>query len=123
MDRGVEDDFRGRPGDRQVTVLSREAWQRACEELGRELPWTTRRANLLIEGIELQQTTGRELQIGTLVLRICGETDPCGRMDEQAAGLTAALTPEWRGGACCRVITGGTVSVGDSVRWVSSPTG
>ena len=44
------------------------------------------------------------------------ETDPCSRMDEQHAGLRDALTPDWRGGVCCRVIAGGNVAVGDEVR-------
>ena len=51
---GVADDFRGRPGRRQVTVLRLEDWQAACAQAGRpELPWTTRRANLLVSGIDV----------------------------------------------------------------------
>ena len=54
--------------------------------------------------------------IGDLVLEITGETDPCSRMDEARQGLRLALTPEWRGGVCCRVVTGGDIAVGDAVR-------
>ena len=51
---GVADDFRGRSGRRQVTVLSLEDWQAACAQAGRpELPWTSRRANLLVSGLDL----------------------------------------------------------------------
>lgn len=114
--KGVVGDFRGRPGSRQVTVLSREAWQAACEQIGQTLHWTVRRANLLVEGIELPKTIGRKIHIGEIVLEICGETDPCERMDAQVSGLTAALSPEWRGGVCCRVIIGGEILVGDEVQ-------
>ena len=108
--RGVLQDFRGKPGRRQVTVLSVESWKATCEELGQQLPWTTRRANLLVEGIDLCETTGSRLWIGDVVLQITGETDPCSRMDEAVPGLREALTPEWRGGVCCRVINNGAIS-------------
>ena len=112
---GVANDFRGTPGRRQVTVISAAAWQDACRELGREIPWTTRRANLLVEGIELPHTTGAILEIGPVRLMITGEVDPCSRMDEQAPGLTRALQPAWRGGVSCTVLEGGTVALGDDV--------
>ncbi|MEJ2602877.1 MAG: MOSC domain-containing protein [Gammaproteobacteria bacterium] len=112
---GVEGDFRGRPGKRQVTVLAAEDWQAACTQLGRTLPWTDRRANLLIEGIRLPHRTGSRLVIGEAVLEITGELDPCSRMDEASEGLLAALTPDWRGGVTCRVVADGDVRVGDAV--------
>ncbi len=112
---GVAGDFRGRPGERQVTVLSREGWVRACAQVGVELPWTTRRANLLVEGVELTETAGARLRIAALLLEITRETDPCARMEAQHAGLQRALTPDWRGGVCCRVVEGGSICVGDPV--------
>jgi len=114
---GVAGDYRGRPGPRQVTVLAHEAWGEGCAALGSELPWTTRWANLLVEGVDLEATTGRRLRIGDALLEVTGETDPCARMDEQRPGLRAALEPAWRGGATCRVLSGGTVRTGDTVSW------
>ena len=115
VDAGIAGDARGRLRGRQVTVLSRESWEAACADLGREVPWTTRRANILVEGLELADTVGRTLRIGAASLAVTGETDPCQRMDEQAAGLTAALTPDWRGGVTCTVTRDGAVKVGDAV--------
>ena len=112
---GVGSDFRGKPGKRQVTVLSNESWAAACSELNAEIPWTVRRANLLVEGLNLHESTGSMLVIGEVHLEVTGETDPCWRMDEQHEGLMAALTPDWRGGVLCRVLTGGTINVGDPV--------
>ena len=112
---GVAGDFRGKPGKRQVTVMSIEQWREACDELGKEIPWTTRRANLLVEGLSLADTNTLTLQIGDVVLKISGETEPCGRMDEQVAGLKQALMPEWRGGVCCRVVHGGRIRPGMEV--------
>ncbi len=114
-DGGLANDPRGRPGARQITVVAREAWQRACAELGAQLPWTLRRANLLVQGVALAGSAGSRLRVGDVLLEITGETEPCRRMDEQHAGLRAALEPEWRGGVSCRVLEGGTLAVGDRV--------
>ena len=113
---GVEGDARGKLRNRQVTVLTKESWDAACAELGRELPWTTRRANILIEGVRLTEEVGQTLRIGDLALVITDETDPCSRMEEQAAGLREALTPDWRGGVTCRVAEDGSIAVGDVVK-------
>ncbi len=115
VEAGVEGDLRGGPGDRQVTVLTREGWDAACAELGEDLPWTTRRANILIEGLRVEGRLGGTIRIGDLELSIAGETDPCARMEEQRTGLRRALTPDWRGGVTCRVARGGAVRVGDRV--------
>lgn len=116
---GVEHDFRGKPGKRQVTVLSLEQWQLACAEVGIALPWTVRRANLLVDGICFDaDMVGKQLKIGQLILLVTQETDPCPRMDAQQQGLTQALTPDWRGGVCCTVIADGRIKVGDELRIV-----
>jgi MOSC domain-containing protein YiiM len=112
---GVAHDFRGKPGPRQVTVISAAAWRAACAEVKDELPWTTRRANLLVEDFELPKTIGAVLRVGPVRLRITGEVDPCSRMEEQRPGLKAALQPDWRGGVSCAVVSGGPVSLGDEV--------
>lgn len=137
---GVAGDARGRPGRRQVTVLDAAGWAAALADLGRQygaqagvqagvqtgaqageypavdLPWTARRANLLVTGLDLAGQVGLELCIGaTARLRITGETDPCGRMEALAPGLRAALSPGWRGGVTARVINDGPIAVGDPV--------
>ena len=113
---GILGDFRGSQRDRQVTILSESAWQRACDEVGAALPWTVRRANLLVDGIEFDDSyIGKRVRIGEAELEITEETDPCTRMDEQHPGLTAALEPQWRGGVCCRVLKAGDIRIGDTV--------
>ena len=119
---GVAHDFRGRPGRRQVTVLSLEDWQAACAQAGRpELPWTTRRANLLLSGIDLAAAgeaaaEGCRLGIGTVELEVTGETAPCDRMEEAWPGLRAALAVAGRGGVTCRVLRGGELAADDPVQ-------
>ena len=114
---GVEKDYRGKPGKRQVTVLSLSAWKQVCNQLKVDLEWTKRRANLLIDEIKLKNQTGARIRIGDAVLEITGETSPCDRMDEIYSGLKAALMPSWNGGVTCRVIRSGIVQVNDPVKF------
>lgn len=113
---GVDGDIRGQLRGRQVTVLTQEGWDAACAALGEALPWTTRRANILVVGLALPQEAGATIRIGDVALRVTGETDPCIRMEEQAAGLKDALAPDWRGGVTCEVVRGGEIAVGDGAR-------
>lgn len=113
--RGITTENR-KTGRREVTLISTQAWAEACRDLGVELPWYTRRANLLIEGIDLAATLGRVITIGPVQVRIHGETRPCGIMESQQAGLRDALKPNFRGGVHGEVLTGGTIRVGDPVR-------
>ena len=115
LESGVEGDCHGDPGPSQVTVVSEEAWREAIADLGIALPWTLRRANLLIRGVDLFNTSGLRLHLGDVVLEITGENDPCWLMDKQHRGLRKALTPRWRAGVACRVIKSGIVEVGDRV--------
>ena len=115
---GIENDFRGRPGKRQVTVITREGWQAACDDVGEALLWTTRRANLFVEGLRLNETQGKIIKIGNIRLLITQETEPCERMEEAFEGLEKALMDDWRGGVCCQVVAEGEIRVGDEVALV-----
>lgn len=117
---GLDGDFRGavKPGGkgrRQVTLIERCDWDAAMAALGTDHHWSARRANLLVEGVDLPQLPGARVRIGPVLLEITGECDPCSRMEEIEPGLKAALTPDWRGGALARVIEGGALAVGDTI--------
>ena len=118
---GLAGDFRGaiRPGGkdrRQVSMIAADKWLAVIEELGTVVEWQERRANLLLDGIELPQRAGAVIRIGADVrLEITCECDPCSRMDAIVPGLKAVLMPDWRGGALARVLDGGNIRVGDLV--------
>jgi MOSC domain-containing protein YiiM len=109
-------------GRRQVTLISAESWQEAERELGARLDPRLRRANLLVGGIDLVNSRGRTLRIGSTTILIRGETKPCNRMEEGHPGLRAALEPEWRAGAYGEVLEGGEIRPGDEVRWMEEET-
>lgn len=119
---GIAGDFRGavKPGGRgrrQVTLIERRQWNAAMADLGRDIPWQERRANLLIEDISLPRERGTLLRIGAeVVVAITGECDPCSRMESIAPGLKAALLPDWRGGVTAKVLSGGRIAIDDEIR-------
>jgi len=115
---GVGNDFRGKPGKRQVTVLSQKAWFATCDELNVKLDWSVRRANLLVDDLDLLDSLGKMIVIGNVKLLITGETDPCSRMEAAQSGLFDALLKDWRGGVCCQVIEGGEILLNDEVVFV-----
>jgi len=113
---GIIGDRRGSSNKRQVTVLFNMDWLDTCKELGREIHWTNRRANLYVSDIRAYECSNRRILIGDVILRVNFETDPCLVMNTQYRGLMEALTPNWRGGVCCSVIKGGTINIGDSIK-------
>lgn len=131
-----------RLAERALTILSHEAWQQACARLAETtdqpkpasavLPWTARRANVLIEGLTLPYVRGARVQFthadgrpGPLT-ELTRPTTPCTRMDEAAAGLRRALgrsedAPAGRGGITVRILEGGTISLGDRIAVTYAP--
>lgn len=102
-------------GRRQVTIISLERWRQIATALGASLDPSVRRANLLVSGIDLENTRGAVLRVGGCRLRINGETRPCERMEQAHPGLRAAMEPNWGGGAYAEVLDAGFITVGDAV--------
>jgi MOSC domain-containing protein YiiM len=111
---GLNLDYRGSLSNkRQITIMSKKDWDIACQELKVNNHWTTRRANLLIDDLDLFKSVGKKIKIGNeVLLEITGETKPCYRMDEQVKGLMMILMKNWRGGVTCKVIQGGKIKLG-----------
>ena len=69
VEAGLAGDFRGavKPGrsaKRQVSLIERTDWEAAMAELGVDHHWSVRRANLLVEGLDLPQRPGAMVRIG-----------------------------------------------------------
>lgn len=117
---GITEDLPVSP-KRGITLLDLSAWRETCREIGEDLPWTTRRANVLVEGADLQSLIGKTVRLGGVEIAVGGETDPCSRMREFHPDLEERLKPQCRGGVYGRVVRGGVFRVGDSLVAVSDP--
>jgi MOSC domain-containing protein YiiM len=106
-----------RGGRRQVTIISQERWVELTGALGVDLPPATRRANLMVSGLDLENSRGRVLRVGNTRLRINGETRPCEQMEQAHAGLQELMRERWGGGAFAEVIDDGEIQVGARVQW------
>ena len=103
-------------GKRQVTIVSSKHWGEVTAPLGEVPDPRLRRANLLVSDIEFDNDSrGKILKIGTVRIRIYGETRPCEQMEEAVPGLRSAMSVPWGGGAFGEVLDDGEISVGDAV--------
>ena len=107
-----------RGGKRQVTIISAQRWAELMDNLGADLPPSARRANLMVSGLDLEQSRGRVLRVGDTRLKINGETRPCEQMEAARAGLQELMKERWGGGAFAEVVEGGEIGVGDEVEWI-----
>ena len=105
-------------GKRQVTIIDEARWNELMQELGADADPRRRRANLLVSGLDLIQTRERLLRVGSVTLRIVGETRPCEQMDAVWPGLQEAMRHRWGGGVFAEVVEGGEIAVGDRADWM-----
>ncbi|HYZ48490.1 MAG TPA: MOSC domain-containing protein [Sphingomonas sp.] len=117
---GVTGDARGivknGKNKRQVALLELGDWQAATAEIGADIPWQERRANLLVDWVDLPRRAGAVIRIGDAAqIETTMECDPCIRMEQVAPGLMDALKPDWRGGVLGRVLIDGEIRVGDPI--------
>lgn len=102
-------------GKRQVTIVSNKNWEAVTAPLGVTPDPRMRRANLLVSDIDFTNARGKVLQVGSVRIRIFGETRPCEQMEAVTPGLQEAMSVPWGGGAFGEVLDDGEIAVGDPV--------
>lgn len=114
VDGGLAGGVRPDP-ERGITFIATVPWRLVMGELNANLPWHTRRANVLIEAESLGHLIGKRVRFGEVEVQVRAETRPCGLMDQFLPGLKNALKPDCRAGVYGRVIRGGSFRVGDVI--------
>ncbi|CAN5235726.1 MOSC domain-containing protein [soil metagenome] len=117
----VAEEGRGLVGDRyhgtrhrHVTIQSQELLDRAAEDLGYTFDTGATRRNVTVDAGEIPTKPGARLQIGDVELEVVRVSAPCRLLDDSVGpGAAAALLR--RTGSVCRVLTTGTITVGDAV--------
>ncbi|HEX2286868.1 MAG TPA: MOSC domain-containing protein [Mycobacterium sp.] len=99
---------------RHVTIQSQELLDRAAEELGYAFDSGATRRNLTVDAGDIPTQPGARLLIGDVELEVVRVVAPCRLLDDSVGpGAVAALRR--RAGSACRVLTSGTIRVGDNV--------
>lgn len=99
---------------RQVTIQSRTALDRAADQLGYTFESGATRRNITVDAGDIPTTPGARLRIGEVELEVVRVAAPC-RLMEEAVGPGATAALRGRAGSACRVLTSGTIRVGDPV--------
>ncbi|WP_385625744.1 hypothetical protein PXH67_45240 (plasmid) [Streptomyces sp. P8-A8] len=97
-----------------VTLIETETLDALAHEYGITLTPAECRRNLVCRDIRLNPLVDQEFQVGTVILRGLGLSEPCARLEQLVRpGLIRGLLH--RGGLRAEVIRGGTIRVDDRV--------
>ena len=120
-DFGLEGDWRSRKGrGRQITLIEAESLERVADILGLDkIPPGASRRQVVVRGISLNETVGKKLRVGPLLIGVHRLCDPCDNM-ETMIGRGAMAAMDQLGGICAKVIEGGVLRPGDSISIVEA---
>ncbi|MEM1328775.1 MAG: MOSC domain-containing protein [Bacteroidota bacterium] len=119
VEAGLAGDHYGKEGGkRMVTLIQKEHIKTVESVLKKEVDPKLLRRNIIVSGINLLALKDKTVQIGEEVqLAITGLCHPCSRM-EQNLGAGGYNAMRGHGGITSKVIRGGTIKVGDTVKMV-----
>jgi len=116
---GIDGDRYDGSNHRQVSVQSLEEIELAEAEYGQPLDAVQTRRNItLAEGL-FDRNPGARLTVNGIELEVVRDAAPC-KLLEDEFGRGAKLALHKRAGVICRVLTSGTVAIGDPVNISSS---
>lgn len=117
-DQGLEGDHYSKAGGkRQVTIILLEHIHTVASILHKENvdPELLRR-NIVVSGINLLALKGKTFRVGEALLEYTGECHPCSRM-ENNLGQGGYNAMRGHGGITARILKGGVIGLGDTVRF------
>ncbi len=99
---------------RHVSVQSALGLADAAGDLGRSIAAGDTRRNITISHGEVPTKPGSRIEVGSVQLEVVRIAAPCRLLDD-VIGDGARTALRRRAGSICRVLTSGTIEVGDSV--------
>jgi MOSC domain-containing protein YiiM len=110
----------GQPSRRQASVIEREQIAKHAATLGlQSIAPGAVRSNIETADIDLIALVGRDVQVGTAVLRFYEPRTPCEKMDRICQGLRKLMENQ-KQGVLAEVVRGGTIRVGDAIAPLSA---
>lgn len=106
--------------ERHVSIQSATQLAAAADILGRPIDPAGTRRNLTISAGEIPVERGRRIMVGPVLLEVFRMAAPCRLLDDEL-GPGAAEALRRRAGSICRVISGGTIRLGDPVELEPAP--
>jgi MOSC domain-containing protein YiiM len=114
-DRNFGDDD---PDSCNITLIEAEAFERQRDEHGLDLDPADARRQVLVRGVDLGDFIGRRFVVGELECEGEERCEPCNHLTK-LVGTQVVLKGLLHTGLRARILTGGTVRVGDEVRAAS----
>ena len=113
----VGDHFTGDGSSRrQVTLLQYEHLRVVASILGcKDIDPSLLRRNIVVQGVNLLALKNKQFRIGNAFMEMTGFCHPCSRMEE-VLGEGGYNALRGHGGITARVVRGGIIRLGDSVR-------
>ncbi|MGV3741444.1 MAG: MOSC domain-containing protein, partial [Burkholderiaceae bacterium] len=107
-------------GARQLTLIQAEHLDAIASYLDRDAvtPEMLRR-NIVVKGINLLALKNKRFQLGSVLCEYTGECHPCSRM-EAILGQGGYNAVRGHGGITARIISSGSIALGDVVRVVEA---
>jgi len=99
---------------RHVTVQSAESLREAATAYGAEVAADLTRRNLTVDEGVVPREPGARIRVGPVLLEVVRVAAPCKLLDD-TIGRGAQEALRCRAGSVCRVLEGGTITVGDEV--------
>ena len=116
----VGDHYQGSSKNRQVTLIQEEHLQSIGSILGKTVPANETRRNIVVSGINLLAFKDHQFQLGEeVILEMTGLCHPCSRMEENL-GPGGYQAMRGHGGITARVVKGGRIRIGDTVKMISN---
>ena len=103
--------------NRQVTLIQKEHLDAVANILQKEIDPALTRRNIVVSGVNLLAFKDFQFQIGEVILETTGLCHPCSRMEENF-GPGGYNAMRGHGGITAKVIKGGKIKTGDSVRLI-----
>jgi MOSC domain-containing protein YiiM len=101
--------------EQEITLIECEAIEAVLRDYEISISPAETRRNLVTSEVPLNHLVGRDFWVGSIRLRGLKLCEPCGHL-EQMTGKNVVKMLRHRGGLRARIVTGGEILVGDSIR-------